>query len=141
MQATALIRFDFFFIFISEMSGSKEKKKKVGKKVAPIASAAAVDQDDEKQTRAARFTESETDLLLDLWMNSALSSAQTNKLSPYGRLQTFEDIARIFNQSPLISQVFPNFGYGFGLFVSLFLFYLLPGTFGGGAETSCQQCT
>lgn len=127
--------FRFIFVRSGKMSAKREKKK-VPKKLAPVASAAAVDEDDdkendEKQTRSARFTAAETDLVLDLWMNSALSSAQTNKLSPYGRLQTFDDIARMFNQSPVIVEVFRCwffyyfflllFCFSFGLFDFLFV--------------------
>lgn len=55
---------------------------------------------EKKKIRGILFTEEETDLLLTLLLSSDLLSQGTNKMTPYGRIETWQNIHRIFNASP-----------------------------------------
>lgn len=55
--------------------------------------------------RGKYFSSPETDLLLELVMQSDLCSQVTNKITPYGRLRTWEDIEKVYNASPVVINV------------------------------------
>lgn len=80
----------FLFSSLSfKMSGKipKVKKEKVKGK------------ENEKSTRSKRFSQVETDLLCDLVLSSDINTMVTNKITPYGRLRGWDDVARSFNAS------------------------------------------
>lgn len=61
--------------------------------------------DGPKKPRGKYFTVPETDFLLSLVLASDITSQVTNKITPYGRLRTWEDIERIYNSSPIVKNV------------------------------------
>lgn len=60
----------------------------------------------EKSTRSKRYSQGETDLLCDLVLASDINTMVTNKITPYGRMRGWEDIARVFNASPDVTVSF-----------------------------------
>lgn len=92
--------------------------KKKSKLIAKIAKTRQLNEEpqeiDSKKKCRSIFNVPETDLLLELVMSSDVLSMTTNKLTPYGRLRNWEDIANAYNASPIPKCV--------SLFVVFFLF-------------------
>lgn len=79
----------------------KTKINKTMNSKAPKASKASNKENvSQKNRRSARFSEAETDLLCNLIVASDVNTSTTNKMTPYGRLKSWEDITRMFNASP-----------------------------------------
>lgn len=76
----------------------------------------------ENVKRSARFTQLETNLLCSLVIDSDLNTNVTNKLTKYGRLAGWDDIARVFNASPDVSVGFISilFISNVPIFISVF---------------------
>lgn len=53
--------------------------------------------------RSIKFSQRETDLLCTLVVSSDVLSNVTNKITTFGRLACWEDIATVFNASPGVS--------------------------------------
>lgn len=64
---------------------------------------ASTETEQKKKARSKYFTTAETDLLLSLLMQSDLLSQTTNKVTPYGRVKSWEDLHRIYNASPNVN--------------------------------------
>lgn len=103
----------------------------------------------EKSTRAKRYTQFETDLLCDLVLASDINTMVTNKITPYGRMRGWEDIARIFNATPDVTVSCLSFicVFSFSLFSSqcmlnahyVFLSFSLSATHGSRIARTLLQ--
>lgn len=95
-------------------------------------------ENEKKKSRSTFFTEEETDLLLSLLMASELLSQATNKITPNGRIKSWQDLHRIFNSSPGVHVSFCVFVSLFSLVYFFSVFFL----FSNAKKKCCAlECT
>lgn len=95
--------FLLFSIIFSASKMSKEQKSKMkgGGKGKDVGNAnSGSDHENEPKKRGKRFSQMETDLLLNLVMNSNVNSMETNRMTTKGRSMGWDAITTSFNASP-----------------------------------------